>query len=82
MTGAATLEVLAIGTRVRLGDPADPIPGTILGISIREAGRVTYEVVWWDGRERRSEWLERAEFEMEKGGGRAVRIGFGSGPSE
>ncbi len=57
----AALEVLAIGTRVQMHFPADPIDGIVTAVCIRHYEHVTYEVVWWDGRQRKCEWLEGCE---------------------
>ena len=53
--------VLAIGSAVIIGDN---IPGIIVSIMIKGNNRVLYEVAWWNGRERKLEWLESSEVEQ------------------
>jgi len=58
------IEVLSIGTPVTIdGD----LPATIRRIEIRgvEHNLISYECVWWDGRNRKAAWLERDEFTSE-----------------
>ncbi len=56
-------------------DDGKSIPGTILQVAIGEKGRVSYQVGWWDGRQRRCEWLEQVEVERQNEALR-VRVGF------
>lgn len=53
------MEVYEIGTAVLIdGD----IPATITALNIRGLEhRVTYEVMWWDERTRKTEWLDPFE---------------------
>ena len=49
------MDVYPIGAIVKIGIDRK-IEGIIQGIYIREDG-VTYSIVWWDGNQRRNEWL-------------------------
>jgi hypothetical protein len=49
--------VFSPGQSVMVGDD---IHATILGVCIRACNHVTYEVEWWDGRDRKVEWLEES----------------------
>jgi hypothetical protein len=54
--------VYSPGTPVSIGGALDSlIPALIVEVSIRSPDWVQYRVVWWSGRERRSEWLELHE---------------------
>ncbi len=76
----ATLQVTPIGTPVRFGgNDGDRIPGVVNAICVREGDHVTYEVVYWDGRTRKCEWMERRELIVEEKVAKVVRIGFGVG---
>ena len=52
------IEVMQVGSLITL---SDDIPARITGIAIDEKCRITYQCVWWDGRTRKSEWLEQFE---------------------
>ena len=52
------IEVLAIDELVTLSEDID---AQIIGINIRANDKVLYDVVWWDGRTRRTEWVEASE---------------------
>lgn len=52
---------IRVGSKVAI---ADGIPAVISSISIEEGCRIQYQCVWWDGRVRRSEWLN--EFEVRR----------------
>lgn len=54
-----TMEVMEIGSKVLLDGE---IPATITSINIRGLEhRLTYEVTWWDERQRKSEWVDPFE---------------------
>lgn len=53
------IRVIAPGSRVKLGD----IEARVVGVSIRDGGRSTYEIAWVSGSARNSAWVE--EFELE-----------------
>ena len=55
---ASILEVLAPDSRVML---SGEIEAGILAVSIGPNAHVRYEVVWWDGKKRRVEWVEAVE---------------------
>ena len=52
------VEVMPVGSSVLVGDD---IPATITGVWIREKCHISYQCVWWNGRERKECWLERHE---------------------
>ena len=54
------IEILPIGTKVIIGGS---IQATIIGISIREQNNLTYEVMWWNEGNRKTEWLWPIEIE-------------------
>jgi hypothetical protein len=58
------LKVFQIGSPVYIGDH---IEATILAISIYEHNRVSYQVAWWDGNTRKTDWLESFEVQPHKG---------------
>lgn len=66
------LTLHSCGTHIRMGTDQN-IVGEITAISIRY-DRVTYEVTWWDGANRRSEFVDGSEFSVGKS--EQVRIGF------
>ena len=71
------LSLLAVGTKVEIGYGADHVVGHVNAICIRERDYVTYEVVWWDGRNRRSEWLARGEIRaIDASSTQMAHIGF------
>lgn len=66
------MSLYAIGSKVKIGGG---IAGVVTRISITSRTKVLYEVAWWDGRTRKSEWLE--EFEVEAlDPGDNMKIGF------
>lgn len=58
----ADLQTLAPGARcsITVAGGKD-VPGIVAGVAVY-SGRITYQVIWWDGKIRREEWLE--EFEV------------------
>lgn len=54
-----TVQVLAIGARVRVADGS--LDGVVTGVTIREAGAHSYDVSWWCEGRRYSEWLQPCE---------------------
>lgn len=66
------IEVFAVGSAVMLhGD----IPASVLSISIRSVFDVDYKVVWWDGRNRKEEWVDHREVDA-VGQNDTFKIGF------
>lgn len=55
------IEVLRIGTPCLV---SDDIKAVISAISISYNNHVTYQVVWWNSRERKNEWMHRNEFQL------------------
>lgn len=50
------ITVLPIGTKVTIGCERERIAAEVQAITIRGES-VTYEVVWWSGRERKEAWI-------------------------
>jgi hypothetical protein len=69
-----TVEVIAPGTTVGIG-PKGEIEATIAAVSMRGNG-VQYQVTWWNGNSRCSEWCEPHEIHEAKYGARKITIGF------
>ena len=66
------MNVLALGTTVRL---SDDLTGIVTQICILGQNHVRYEVAWWDGNTRHSQWFE--SFEVKPAEERQpMRIGF------
>lgn len=65
------VEVFALGALVTLLHPK--LDAVITAVNIREEG-TTYEVVWWDGKARKCEWVTAAE--IDAGDDERRRIGF------
>lgn len=66
------IEVFQVGSPVIIGDH---IEATILTICIYNQLRITYQVAWWDGNTRKSEWLEEDEVKSHRGEV-TMRVGF------
>lgn len=66
------MEVFEIGSDVLLdGD----IPAKITAINIRGAEhRLTYEVTWWDERNRKSEWVDPFEIRVNDAKKKSLRF--------
>ncbi len=64
---------------MELGIGDERIQGRITAVSICAQYYVSYEVVWWDGRERKDAWVPEFEvFPVNRDDGKS-RIGFGHG---
>lgn len=62
---------------VRVGDEVligDDVEATVNQICIQAQNRVTYEVVWWNGRQRCSDWV--CEHEIHRVATRPGPMGF------
>lgn len=70
-----TFLIPSIGTKVEVGPEADAIQGHISAVTIRRGDVVQYEVVFWDGKSRRSEWLFSTEVRI-KSSEPQMKIGF------
>lgn len=57
------MEIIPIGAPVRLKAAGIPVPAQVTAATIREGGKVTYEVVWWTGTTREQQWVESCEIE-------------------
>jgi len=68
------INAIACGTAVEIGPEDSPIEAVVSAITIRDRN-VSYEVTWWDGRTRKSEWIDRSEVRMPEGQ-RLVPLGF------
>lgn len=55
------IEVYPPGTEVELGAPSEPIDGRIESVWIKASNHVIYKVCWWNGRERKSTWVQAFE---------------------
>lgn len=51
------------------------IPGFVNAVAVYGNGRITYLVSWWDGKTRKSEWLESHEVREHKSSVK-MSIGF------
>lgn len=65
------MNIYEIGKRITLNNN---IPATIEEILIKSRNFVLYHVVWWSGRDRKTEWVTDREFEPEDY--RQEEIGF------
>ncbi len=56
-------EIIPPGTAVLMGSSDDLLVGRVVEVLMDGVNvcHVQYKVVWWDGRTRRSEWLEESE---------------------
>lgn len=52
-----TIEVFPVGTEVWVGPDTGRVAGLITGVMLEDYENVSYRVVWWNGNDRRSEWL-------------------------
>ncbi len=66
-----------IGATVKI---ANELTGVVTAISIR-AYQNLYEVVWWDGKTRKCEWLQDVELKAVSGEPQ-LRIGFRQEPAK
>jgi hypothetical protein len=57
----ASIEVYRVGQDVKIGVGEKLITAKVLQIAIHANESVQYQVVWWDGRTRKVEWLEAIE---------------------
>lgn len=66
------MEVFEIGTDVLLDGE---IPAKITSINIRGAEhRLTYEVTWWDERNRKAEWVDPFEIRVKDAKKKSLRF--------
>ncbi len=65
------LRIFKPGTRIGMGNTV----GRVVAVMIEANAKVSYRVVWWNGAERRCEWVEAVEVKSLPAGKR--RIGFG-----
>lgn len=64
------ITVLEPGAHVTM----EGVPAVVAAVQIWEGGHITYNVVWWNGRERHAEWVEPCEIQTREA--QAMRIGF------
>lgn len=66
-----------------VGSRKDAIPGKVVEVSIKAATgcefSIQFRVIWWDGRTRKSEWLEDIEVEPISPNGPFQPVGFHGG---
>ena len=67
------MQVWPCGTTCIVGDDVN---ATIRTISINPEG-VSYELMWWQGRDRKTAWFYDSEFEVNNGTRKAT-LGFNS----
>jgi Ethanolamine utilization protein EutJ (predicted chaperonin) len=63
MTGSTTvINVIEIGSKVFVG-PDDTVTGEVLAVKLSgpRGASIEYEVVWWCGRTRNTEWVAACE---------------------
>ena len=53
--------VLKYGSKVLVGHGNDSFIATVIGVAIYESERTQYQVVYWDGRERKEVWVNKSE---------------------
>lgn len=72
------IEVLKPGTKVL----ADGVNGIVQSVALGHNGRITYEIEWWAGRERRSHWFVASgvEVDLVANERETVKVGFVGGP--
>lgn len=63
------MNIYAIGSTVKLFD----ISGKVSGVAIYPDG-VQYRIVWWNGRERKEEWVHSFEITLDEGN--RATVGF------
>jgi hypothetical protein len=74
---AASITVLHPGADVLI---SGEIPARVAAVSIRGEGGISYQVVWWDGRNRFEEWVNSFEVQAVPGGQfPPIRVGFANG---
>jgi len=70
------IEVFALGSPVLLGYYEDcNIPATVLAVMIHANNQIQYQCAYWNGRERKLDWLEESEVTL-AGESRTTKIGF------
>lgn len=58
------IEIIPIGSSVFLDGE---IPATVHAVEVRgQPHSLTYQCVWWDERQRKSEWVRPDEIQLEK----------------
>lgn len=67
--------VLPNGTPVHIA--SGEILGTITGIMVRDRDKITYEVTWWDRRDRKTGWFAVSEIDPDTSRGASLLVGFG-----
>ena len=78
--GEGKMNVIPIGSLVYLVGSRPRgfhMPAFVTAVCIRDSG-VTYECVWWNGEDRKCEWISRGEIFLEDGTHVQVRNGHGS----
>ncbi len=57
-TKTSELQVIPIDTECHILLPEDStVVGRVIGITIRSQDRISYEVAWWSGRVRYTDWF-------------------------
>jgi hypothetical protein len=76
--GLEIADVLIIrpGTEINLDRHGEELLGIITQVCISQNDAVQYQVVWWDGRQRRLEWINACELRMQRDSIDTLGIGF------
>jgi hypothetical protein len=61
------------GTSVGLGEK---LTGTVVGVWVQSNNHVLYKVVWWNGNERKEDWIESFLLSDEPSEHNAIAIGY------
>jgi hypothetical protein len=76
-----TVEVLEIDSPVLIGPKEDKIQGVVVQV-VLDAEGIGYKVAWWNGRERRCEWLRESEVDAYRSSSvKRMEVGFANGQS-
>lgn len=67
------IRVIAIGEEVTF---KHGLKGTVLAVTVYAGGRVEYSVAWWDGAERKAQWVTELELDIESEAKPHINIGF------
>lgn len=71
------IEIYKPGQSVKIKSSGmNGITGIINAIQINYNNMVLYQIIWWNGRTRCSEWLPSQEIELENFNNCSIKIGF------
>lgn len=66
------IEVIQPGSAVLIGEK---VRAVVLQVVVRDKNLIEYQVSWWEGNSRRSEWLQEIEVERSDST-QSLQIGF------